>query len=298
MAQRIKVVSVTMAREFRQPKKCEDNLNYIVERVKEASCIRPDIIALPEVFPTAGLDEKEQVLELGKELLLDLAKKYKTYLAASVHEVRQGKLYNTGLLVNREGEIVGRYDKIHPTETEIERGITPGKKDQLPIETEFGKVGIQICFDANWPEDWKKQIAHGAKLIIFPSEFPGGKILESLALLNQVYIIPATWSVSGIIDNTGHWLAKTDRFSWWVWEAIDLERTVFHWEYQMGKVKEIYRKYGDKIKTESFEREGLFTIEPNSPEILISEIIKEYGLVTYRDFLERANAAQDKFRVK
>lgn len=295
MARKVKVAAVSMAYEFRKPEKREDNLDYIAETVSEIALIEPDIIALPEIFPVAGLPEEEKILGSGKELLSDLAKKYKTYLLGSLYEEREGKVYNTAIVVNREGEIIGQYDKIHPTEGELEKDIIPGRKDQLPIKTDFGTIGIQICFDANWPEEWHNLANRGAEIIFFPSAFSGGKILDSLALLNQVYIVPSIWSLdSGIIDNTGRWLVKTDRFSRWVQATIELERTVFHWDFQENKVKEIRRKYGDKINIETFSPEAWFVLEPNVPETSISDIIREFKLVTYRDYIKRAAAAQDK----
>lgn len=294
MVRKVRVATVSMAQEFRKARKRKDNLNYVAKKVKEISLFKPDIIALPEVFPLAGLMEEEEILGPGKELFLDLAKRYRVHLVGSLFEEREGNLYNTGLVANKEGEVVGYYDKMHPFRKEIEKGVIPGKKDQLPIETEFGKIGIQICFDANWPEGWQKQVANGAELIIFPSAFPGGRILESIALLNQVYIVSAVWSLnSGIIDNTGRWLVKTDRFAWSVWSTVDLDRTVFHWDFQEEKIKEIGRKYGNKIKVESFGLEHLFALEPNSSEISIPKVIREYGLITYREYIKQATVAQN-----
>ncbi len=299
MARKVKIAAVSMAMEFRKPKKREDNLKHVAETVGEISAVKPDIVSLPEVFPNAGLAEEAKVPHPNdKEFMLDLAKKYKLYIVGSVYEEREGKLYNTALFVNRNGNIIGRYDKIHPTEGEMEKGIIPGRRDQPPVETEFGKIGAEICFDANWTEDWQNLANRGAKIVFFPSTFPGGKILEWIAALNQLYIVPSTWSVdSGIIDNTGRWLVKTDRFSWWVWSTIELERTVFHWDFQEDKVKEIRRKYGDKIKIETFGPEARFVLEPNVPEILISDIIIEFNLVVYRDYIKRATEAQDTQRM-
>jgi len=265
--------------------------------VAEIASIKPDLICLPEVFPVAGLDKAEKVSEKDTELLCNLAKKYCTYIIGSVYERRGGKVYNTALVTDRKGDIIGRYDKIHPTEGEMKEGVLPGKKEQSPVKTDFGTVGIQICFDANWPPEWQDSVERGADLIVFSSAFPAGTILNSLAVLNKVYIVPAIWSLhSGIIDNTGRWVVQTDRFSLWVWAEIDLERTVFHWDYQGDKVKAIRRKYGDKLKIETFGPEAWFVLEPTVPDISISDVAREFKLVTYRDYIKRATGAQDRKR--
>ena len=92
MARKVRVATVSKASEFRKAKKREDNLNYIAETLSEIAAIKPDIIALSEAFPIAGLPEEEKILGRGKDLLSDLAKKYKTYLLGSLYEKREGKL--------------------------------------------------------------------------------------------------------------------------------------------------------------------------------------------------------------
>lgn len=302
MGKKIRVATLSMAIEFRKPGSSKDNINYIEEKIEEISAINPDIIVLPEVFPFAGIELSEREIKNSfldeiKDFLRRLSKNYKTYIAGSFYERRKEGLFNTILIYNREGEILGRYDKVRPTEPEMEKGIIPGKKNQKILETEFGKIGFKICFDANWHRDWEKDAEEGAELIIFSSAYPGGKILNSIALLNNVFIVSSVWSLdSGIIDNTGRLIVKTDRFFWWVWSEINLERKVYHWDFQGDKLKEIFKKYGRKIKVETFDPEALFTIEPVDDDISINEIIKEFELVSYRDYIKRAESMQDKRR--
>ena len=311
MARRVKVATVSMALEVRRLTSPEDNLEYIEKMVDEISSIEPDLIALGEHFPGRLPDGQPFPSDESKKFLSRLSSKYRTYLGGSINETREGKLYNTLVLFDRRGKLVGRYDKVHPAkvrrhgirrprfsiESELKEGVVPGKKDQLPIDTELGKIGGQICFDANWPDNWERQVACGAELIIFSSAFPGGRLLNALALLNQVFIVSSTDSLdSQIIDNTGRTMVTTDRFSRWVWAAIDLERTVFHWDYQGDKVKQIKRKYGEKVKVETFGPEALFTLEPASPEISIPKIIEEFGLITCRDYIKRCAEVQDRIR--
>ncbi len=296
----MRVAAVSMAIEYRKIRKLEDNLRYIEDTFSDISNIKPDLVCLPEIFYCAGINIDERKNLYDKEIkifLRDLSSKYKTYIAASVFEKRKGNLYNTCLFLNRKGEIVGRYDKIHPTELEIKKGIKPGNKSQKPVRTEFGLFAAQICFDANWYQEWERFARIGVKLIVFSSAYPAGRILNSIALLNNIYIVASTWELkTGIIDNTGNWRVKTDRFSWWVWRDINLEREVFHPDFQREKIRDILKEYGEKIKIETFGDEALFTIEPISKDVKIKDIIKKYKLVTYREYIERATKVQDKFR--
>jgi predicted amidohydrolase len=58
---------------------------------------------------------------------------------------------NTAILIDREGSVVGKYDKMFPTIGEIERGIVPGTEAPV-FETEIGRIGMLICFDLNIAE--------------------------------------------------------------------------------------------------------------------------------------------------
>ncbi|MCM8808772.1 MAG: carbon-nitrogen hydrolase family protein [Candidatus Omnitrophica bacterium] len=296
----MRTVAVSMAYEYRKIKKIEDNLTYIENIFNEIRNINPDFVVLPEIFAYTGIEFKKKEINKYikvKYFLKNISKKTNCWVCGSSYDVIEGKIYNRCFFVNRKGEIVGKYDKIHPTEIELKKGIYPGRKDQLPIETEFGRIGTFICFDANWHYDLKYQVDNGAKLLVFSSAYPAGKILNAISLLYQVYIVAGIWSLtSGIIDNTGRWLVKTNRFSHWVWADINLERTIFHWDFQGDKLKKIIERYKDRLKIETFGDEAIFTIEVIDRKLSINKIIKEFNLITYRDYLKRAELAQDRKR--
>ena len=72
-----------------------------------------------------------------------------------------------------------REDKIHPTIPENEDQITSGALAPSVIQTDFGNIGCQICFDANWAENWLALKHAGAEIIFF--FFPN--FLEPLFLI-------------------------------------------------------------------------------------------------------------------
>ncbi|WP_339316429.1 carbon-nitrogen hydrolase family protein [Paenibacillus sp. FSL R10-2734] len=96
-----------------------------------------------------------------------LAKSYRTYIVAGLFTAREGKVYNSAVLFNRNGDIQGVYDKTH---------LTPGEQMQLtagsqyPIfETEFGNLGMLVCFDMQFPEAVRELALAGADLIACPT---------------------------------------------------------------------------------------------------------------------------------
>ncbi len=297
MVHTIRVASVSMAHEQRRPQSMEDNLRYVAEVVDELAPTRPDLVALPEIFMTAGLGSNGERLPQSLEPLQDLARRYQTTMVGSLYLERDARRYNTAVVVDPHGQFLGSYDKVHPTEGEIAGGITPGAHGQAPVRTALGTIGIQICFDANWPQGWADAVQDGAQLIVFPSAFPGGRLLEGLALCNSVWVVPSVWSLhSGIIDNMGRWVAHTDRFTRWAVAEVNLQRTVFHWDMQGHRVKDIVARYGPRIRIETYGPEAVFTLQPDDPDLPIAQIIQEFELVPYRDYIARAAAAQDASR--
>lgn len=137
-----------------------------------------DLVILPEFFST-GIDRKSFIENpedtFGGETISkisELAKKYKTNIVAgSVIEKDNGKLYNTSFVINRNGEIVGKYRKIHlynylgGTEGQ---NITAGYKE-IVADLDFGKVGLAICFDIRYPLHFKKLAKMGADIIVLPT---------------------------------------------------------------------------------------------------------------------------------
>jgi len=106
--------------------------------------------------------------------------------------------------------------------------------------------------------------------------------LYDVPIVASVQMMPA-----GILDGAGRWLARTDRFSWWVSATLDLERTVFHWDFQGEKLRAVRAKYGARVRIETFGEEAWFALEPAAPDVSIPEIAREFGLVTHREYMAR-----------
>ena len=137
-----------------------------------------DLVVLPEFFST-GIDRKSfkenpEDIYGGETIskISEIAKRYQTnIIAGSVIEKDGEKLYNTSFVINRDGNIVNKYRKIHlynylgGTEGE---NITAGETE-IVTELDFGKVGLAICFDIRYPLHFKKLAKMGAEIIVLPT---------------------------------------------------------------------------------------------------------------------------------
>ena len=102
-----------------------------------------------------------------------MQRKITVTLYAPCSQKKTGIFIIAACLLDRKGNIAGVYHKTHPTKTEIYPdqafkggGTVPGAIDQPIIETDFGKVGMQICYDANWADGWDNLKKKGADIVI------------------------------------------------------------------------------------------------------------------------------------
>jgi nitrilase len=154
------------------------NLKKIELFIKKFADKKLDLVVLPEFFSTGMCFETLEVSsenENGGETIkkiCNLAKKYSTNIVAgTVFEKFDNKFFNTSFLINRNGEIINKYRKIHlynyfgGNEGDF---ITAGK-DLVVTDFDFGKVGMSICFDLRFPLHYQKLVQMGAQIIVQPS---------------------------------------------------------------------------------------------------------------------------------
>jgi len=78
------------------------------------------------------------------------------------------KMYNTAVLVGADGSLIGKHRKVHLFKADEEAGFTPG--DELAVfDTNLGKIGILVCFDAHLIESVRVLDLKGADLVLIPS---------------------------------------------------------------------------------------------------------------------------------
>ena len=144
------------------------------------------------------------------------AREHGCYVICPIKTVRQGVYWNSAVVIDRTGEILGIYDKVHPVTTSsdytvFEGGIAPGPVDPPVFDLDFGRIGIQICFDAGFPETWQALADKGAQIVFWPSAYNGGFPLQVYAYLHHYYVISSVRTdKSRIIDPLGGILAETD----------------------------------------------------------------------------------------
>ncbi|MDF9800455.1 putative amidohydrolase [Catalinimonas alkaloidigena] len=178
----------------------EEVVQSAVRKMETVSSYEPDIICLPEYFHVQGLRDNHLSVEeaseepIGKisQPLADFARRQQCYVIAPIFTQEKGSCYNAAVLIDRFGQMVGEYRKARPTESEIANGVTPGDLDPPVFETDFGKIGIQICFDIEWIEGWQRLKQKGAEIVFWPSAFAGGRKVNTMAMWHKYYVVSST----------------------------------------------------------------------------------------------------------
>ena len=184
-----------------RPRDAEGNLGVAVDRITAAAAAGADLVCLPEMFPT-GFDY-EYIRESAEPLsgpfmtaLKETARDAGTYLVCGSYPEREKeKIYNTAVVIGSDGEIIGKYRKIHLFPVMDENlHLSPGR--EIPVfETGLGKLGVMICYDIRFPELARALVLGGAEILVVPAEFPYPRLdhwkclLKARAVENQCFVL-------------------------------------------------------------------------------------------------------------
>lgn len=164
----------------------DENLKNAVQKINEAALQGSDIVVLPEMFSCPYKASNFPVYaqkdgESNWKLLSETAAKNKIYLVAGSMPERDSqngeKIYNTSYVFDREGKQIAKHRKMHLFDCDIpsvnfhESDTLSAGNEVTVFDTEFGKIGLMICFDIRFPELARLMADHGAKMIIVPAAF-------------------------------------------------------------------------------------------------------------------------------
>lgn len=152
-------------------------------------------------------------------------------VTGSLPERRGEKVYNTSFLLNREGNIVGKYSKMHLLSILPREDLIFTRGCETPVwDTEFGKLATMICYDVRFVELARSYALSGAEIISVVANFPNYKkmdhwriLLRARAIENQCYIIACNRVGSHYEDSYFGRSAIIDPFGRIIAEAYDDE---------------------------------------------------------------------------
>ena len=279
------------------PNRLEGTRARILELIDQAAATHADLVAFPEMCTTDESNNLWQVEALDGPTLSAVAEKarqHRIHVVVPMLTLEGGKRYNSSVLIGRDGTRLGVYHKIFPTHWEMDQGITPGEQ-ALVFETDFGRVGLSICFDIQFWEAGSGFGANQADLVIWSSTWEGARQLSRWPLEFGFYMGGVCTHHATVVDQVGRSMTHLARSSLTrvgraplLNATLNLDSRVVHHDINIEKMANFFRKYGATAGTmEHLNTECLLLISSQVPGYSTDDLIAEFGLETMRDFLSR-----------
>jgi predicted amidohydrolase len=178
---------------------------------------RPDVVVTPEGFldgyiatdpgVTAETIAAYAVDPLTSRYVRDVAAwaaRNRSWVILGCARLGDDGVYNSAVIIDRDGQIVGTYDKTHIQTHDVK--YRPGQS--LPVyESDFGPFGVMICADRRWPETVRTLALKGARIIFNPTYgFHNDKnlrMMQTRSYESEVVIVFTHPEESLVTDATG-----------------------------------------------------------------------------------------------
>lgn len=202
MARNATLAAIQPLRRDDPPMTVEENLQQaidLLERVPDGT----DAVCYPEAFSVASIEaektrpsaENVALTPMFLERIAEVAARKGVYVLANLPEQRR----NTTFLIDRTGQVIDRYYKVHLTEGEAGKGVIPG--DAFPVfELDFARVGVMVCYDLFFPEHCRILALEGAEVIFFPHRITGPSeegweaLVKARAIENTVCVVSSSFA--------------------------------------------------------------------------------------------------------
>jgi omega-amidase len=239
----LKIALIQMDIEFGNPVKNFQKASLLIEKAMQQA---PQVILLPELWTTgydllnlpetADKDAKNAI-----EFLKSKAIEHDVhFVGGSIANKKEDGIYNTLLVVNRSGELIHQYSKLHLFKLMDEHLHLQEGKEQGLFSLDNHVFAGQICYDIRFPEWMRTHVLAGAEAIFVVAEWPLPRLhhwktlLTARAIENQCYVIACNCSGSNpdnvfaghslIIDPWGEIIAEGSEQEEIIYGEIDLAK--------------------------------------------------------------------------
>jgi len=284
-----------------------DQLEGNVDRMAEESKSRygrgVDLAILPETSITGEADNDALAHSVPFEgpvgdRFARLARRRRCYIVVPTYlreSFDPGQCSNAAVLVGRNGEVIGVYRKMHLVVAAdgktMEGGATPGK--DLPVfDCDFGKLGIQICYDMEFDDGWQALAGKGAELIAWPTQSPQTSQPAARAREQRCYIVSSTWrNNASIFEPTGKITAQIRPPKEILVQEIDLSYAMLPWSSKLKNGRAMWEAFGDRAGFRYYEDEDCGIFWSNDPRTPVRRMVRSLGLLEAEEELARVRAA-------
>jgi beta-ureidopropionase len=279
----------------------DENRMHALRCVEAAGQRGADLVCLPEGYlGRTNAEYPEQIPGKTFDELAKLARQHGLWVVAGLYVSQSpdtDDIHNCAVVIDRRGELVGCYAKMHPTINECQDyRVVPGSEPTV-VDTDFGRLGLAICYDIGWPEYWADLARLGAELVVWISAYDGGFPLSYYAWNHHYQIVSSVRTDHGrVLDIAGSEIASTNSWQRMADALLDLEMELFHADYNEHHISRVESEMGDRVTVKAFGEERFFTLASNDSDWPVARIAKHYGLESFREYYARATNVQEEFR--
>jgi predicted amidohydrolase len=221
-------------------KSAAESVRQFLDTAESAVREKADVILFPEGITVVGTGKTyaevaESIPGPTTSRLGELARKRSSYVVAGIYEREGHVIYNTAVLLNRAGELIGKYRKVYLPREEIERGLTPGS-DYPVFQTDFGTVGLMICYDVFFADPARALASKGAEMILMPIWGGNETLGKSRSIENRVFLAASGYDYpTYVMDPEGEILSLAQQQGTAAITTIDLNKR--YWHPQLGDMR-------------------------------------------------------------
>ena len=217
-----------------------------------------------------------------------------------------GDCSNAAVVIDRNGKLAGQYVKVHPVLDQIrpdskiilEGGVTPGSAYNV-FDLDFGRVGVQICYDIEYPEGWRRLAEKGAEIVLYPTASPQLTRPAMYAASHEYWVVSATFrnNSSFFEPGTGLVAAQITEPKQTLVHQIDLSYLILPWSSRLRNGEAFREAFGDRVGYRYSESEDRGVFWSNDPSRTIGDMARSLHLLeTTAEQQARAGNAQDRLR--
>ncbi|GAA2756449.1 carbon-nitrogen hydrolase family protein [Actinopolymorpha rutila] len=251
-----------------------------------------DLAVLPETVLTPDAElPADRSIAMGDhafDVLRAAAQRHHTYLIVPLDVREPGPsptvpaYSNAAVLLDRRGHVVGTYRKAHPVGVRpsgtLEGGILPGR-DVPVFECDFGRLGIQICWDVVYDDGWAELGRLGAEIVAWPSASPATILPAAHAARHRYHVISSTPRDNATVyEPTGMVAGRITEPGSVLVHQLDLSHVLLGWSPALREGAALREKFGDRVGFHYDAREDIGLFWSNDPDLSIDEMVGSFDL--------------------
>ena len=258
---------------------------------------KPDLIVVPEACDRpSGLSMEKRLAYYRvrqnqvRDYFAQVARENHCYMVYSAaREMDDGTWRNSSVLIGRNGQIVGTYNKNHVVIEETTKGGILCGREAPVFECDFGRVAFAICFDLNFDELRLKYVKAKPDLIIFSSMYHGGLMQSYWAYSCRAHFVGAIAGLPcEIRDPLGELVASNTNYFDFVVADVNLDCRLAHLDYNWTRLRALNARYGPQVTIKDPGFLGSVLITSEHETVTVDDMIAEFEIELLDDYMARA----------